>query len=173
MKKTGKIILIVVCAIVVLLSAIIIFGGDSDTSTSNAETQKAETITTTTATTNNKVGNYIVEIVNCEIAKDGEGKDVAIITYNFTNNSEEAASFAYAINDVVYQDGVEAERSYWYDVVENEEDNGTKEIKTGTTLKVVQAYYLNNVTSPIEVEITELFGFTDEKVVKVFELAKE
>lgn len=46
-----------------------------------------------------------------------------------------------------------------------------KEIKTGATIEVDEVYLLDNETSDVEIEVSELISFSDEKIVKTFKLA--
>ena len=48
--------------------------------------------------------------------------------------------------------------------------NQTKEIKQGVSLDVEIAYELNDTTTDIEVEISELFSFSDRKIQKTFSI---
>jgi hypothetical protein len=48
--------------------------------------------------------------------------------------------------------------------------NEDKDIKTGATLEVYKVWLLSSADSPVEVECTEAFSFTDDKIEKTFEL---
>ncbi len=119
------------------------------------------------------LGDYKVDIVSCRLAKDYEGKPVVIVKYSFTNNAEEPAAFAYAFDDQVYQNGIGLNPSYVLDDSANySEDNQSKEIKKGATLEVEAAYELNDTTTDIEVELSELFSFDESKVTKTFSITE-
>lgn len=161
--------------IVIVLIAIIggASGGDeTDTTTApagnNVSTQAAAE---TEPVNEGELGAYQVEIKNARLTKDYEGKDVVVITYRFTNNGEEAASFAVAFDAAAYQNDIGLNESY---VLKNGDpyssDNQIKEIKTGATLDVDVAYELNDSDSDIVVEVEELFGWTDEKVTRTFSI---
>lgn len=51
-------------------------------------------------------------------------------------------------------------------------DNQTKEIKKGASLDVEVAYELNDTTSDVEVEVKELFSFSDRTITKTFSIAE-
>ena len=120
-----------------------------------------------------KLGDYNVEIKACRLAKDYEGKNVAIITYGFTNNADEATAFAYTFEYHVYQNGVGLNEAYILsDSANYAGENQTKEIKKGATLDVEVAYVLNDTTTELEVEVGELFSFDDSVVTKTFTIAK-
>ncbi len=121
--------------------------------------------------TTNKLGEYSLEIKSCRLAKDYEGKDIVIVLYGFTNNSDDAEAFYLAFDDTVYQDGVGLNESYFVaDSANYDSSNQTKEIKSGTSLDVEVAYELNNTTSDIEVEVSELISFDESKITKTFSI---
>ncbi|MBO5105570.1 MAG: DUF5067 domain-containing protein [Clostridia bacterium] len=122
-------------------------------------------------TTNGDLGEYNVNIKSCRLAKDYEGKDIVIVNYGFTNNSDNSASFTFAISDKVFQNGVGLNKCYTAaDSAKYSSDNQSKDIKKGATIDVEVAYNLNDSTTPIEVECSELISFSDEKVTKNFNI---
>lgn len=138
--------------------------GTSDQGSGSAEQSKDD---------NSSLGDYSVEIKNCRLAKDYEGKDVAIVTYKFTNASnDDATAFYIAFEDAVYQNGVGLNKAYVLDDSANyNPDNQTKEIKKGASIDVEVAYELNDSSTDIEVEVKELFSFSDKTLKKSFSLA--
>jgi hypothetical protein len=166
MKDKGKIIGILIALIAIIIICVGMLSNSNETDGSISENETAAMLTISEG----KLGDYEVEIVKCDIKKDNEGKFVAQITYNFTNNSTYSTSFDVTINDIVYQDGIEAERAYTYDIIENEKDNGMKDIKPGASIEVVKTYSLNDMDAPIEVELTEYISLTGEKVTKIFDI---
>ena len=128
----------------------------------------------TQATVENGIGKYSVQIDSCRIAKDYSGKPVAIVKYIFTNVSDEKpAAFYVAFDDSVFQNGVGLNESYMLDDSANySSDNQTKEIKAGASLEVEVAYELNDETTDIEVEVSELFSFDDTVITKTFSIVE-
>ena len=51
-------------------------------------------------------------------------------------------------------------------------DNKSKEIKPGITLDVQCAYELNDLTTDVEVEITEWISFDDKKLTYMIQLGQ-
>lgn len=118
---------------------------------------------------NSNLGNYIVDIVSCRIAEDYEGKPVVIVKYKFTNNSDNAEAFLYAIDANVYQNGIGLNEAWSIDASANyDNSNQTKEIKKGATLEVEVAYKLNDTKTDIEVEVEESFSLNGNKITKMF-----
>lgn len=167
MKKIISLILAIL--LVVTFGVFALGSGESESTTTNQGSGKAETTNTDT-----NLGDYKVEIVSCRLvpAKGFQDKDVVIVKYNFTNNADEAASFMFAFDENVYQDGVGLNECYFVDDSANyDSGNQTKEIKKGASLEVEVAYELNDTTTNIEVEVEELFSFDDSVVTKTFSIS--
>ncbi|MBQ1225759.1 MAG: DUF5067 domain-containing protein, partial [Clostridia bacterium] len=88
---------------------------------------------------------------------------------------EDPASFMFAFDDNVYQNGVGLNSCLFADDTANySSENQTKQIKTGATLDVEVAYVLNDTTTDLEVEVTRLIDLwdTDEMVKKTFKISE-
>ncbi len=165
MKKLIS-ILLAICLVMTFGFFAIASGGDSTTDDQGSASADS-------AENDANLGDYKVDIVSCRLAKDYEGKPVVIVKYNFTNNAENPASFYVTFDDQVYQNGIGLNPAYVLDDSANySEDNQSKEIKKGASLEVEAAYELNDTTTDIEVELTELFSFDESKVTKIFSIAK-
>ncbi len=118
------------------------------------------------------LGDYNVVIKSCRLAIDYEGKDIVIVRYDFTNNSDESASFMFSIEANVYQNDIGLNESYFVDDSANySSDNQTKNIKKGATLSVEVAYELNDATTDIVVEVKEWISWSDKTVTKTFKIS--
>ncbi len=127
----------------------------------------------TVETVSGTIGDYIVTIKNTKITKNKyDGADIIIVTYAFTNNSDKSASFSWAIDDTLFQNGVEIPSIYSNWGLQNEYnvDNAGKEIKPGVTLDIDCAYELNDTKTNIDVEIKEIFSWSDEVLNYTIEL---
>lgn len=134
---------------------------DSYTISANSDDNTEENIIN-----GNTLGDYTCDVVSSEICKDWEGKDAVLITYSFTNNSQDAVSFDVALDASPYQDGIGLETA----ILDDETDLVDVDIKPGVTKEVKKAYLLRNTTSNIEIEITEFFSFNNDKIVVTVEL---
>lgn len=163
MKKLTSIIL---ATLLVCTFAFFAMGsGETETETSSQGSGSAEVADTK----EDELGDYSVTIDSCRLAQDYEGKEIVIVKYLFTNNGDEAASFMFAFDETVYQDGIGLNECYIADDSANySADNQTKDIKPGSTLDVEVAYELNDTTTDIEVEVKELFSFDDKTITKTF-----
>ena len=166
--KNKKILAVIA---ITLLFIVFAMGSGDDTATQSDQgsgTAKA------TQTDNTSIGNYSVEISECRLSKDFEGKDVVIIKYKFTNVADEnPASFYVAFDDAAFQNGVGLNEAYILDDSANyNSDNQTKEIKKGASLDVEVAYELNDTTTDVEIEVKELFSFDEKTITKTFKIAE-
>lgn len=117
------------------------------------------------------LGNSHVEIKGASLAKDYEGKPAIVVTYAWTNNSEETTSAMVSVGAKAFQDGVQLESAVI--VGDDSYDSGTsmKEVRPGTTIDVQCAYVLTSETSTVEFELTEWISFSDDMVTMNFDPA--
>ncbi len=117
------------------------------------------------------LGNYHVEIKGASLTTDYEGNPTVVITYAWTNNSDDTTTSLSSVHAKAFQDGVQLENA----IVMNEEafdsSGYMKEVRPGTTIDIQNAFALTSETSTIEIEIEELISFSDEKVVMDFDPA--
>lgn len=155
---------------VVLLLTFGLFALGSSESDSSTDDQGNDSAAADTAKTN--LGDYNVEIKSCRLTEDYEGKKVIVITYGFTNYSDDAASFMVATNAEAFQGGIGLNQTLFVkDGDPYSSDDQMKDIKSGASLDVEVAYDLNDETTPVDVEVTELISFDDAKVTKTFTIA--
>ena len=168
-KKKKKWIIIAVIAAVIIIIAVISSAGSGDKSTPDTPATNSSVEADTTEATNNTVGDYGCVIKFAKLTKNWEGKDTVLLTYEFTNNSSSPASFDVALIDHVYQDGIGLETTFLSD---DDTDLLDVEIKPGVSKDVRKAYLLRNTSTDLEVEISELISFSDEKIVTTVKLEK-
>lgn len=164
MKKTLSVVLSVLLVVSFAFFAIASSSSDGETSTQAAgEAEKG--------TAENNVGNYSIEIKSARLTKNWEGKPSVVVTYGFTNNDDDPASFMVAFQENAYQNGVGLEKAYTLDDTDPyDEANQSKEIKKGASLDVEVAYILNDTETDVEVEVEEWLGLSDDKVSRTFSI---
>lgn len=166
-KKKKRLIIIIVIAIVVLIGIIGASGSSDDSKNTDASADSSISVEKQ-ETTDGQLGDYVCTIKKAEICKNWEGKDSVKITYSFTNNASEAESFDIALTDDVYQDGVGLESTL---INGDDDDWGIDvKIKPGTTKDVAKVYVLRDKKTKLDVEISELSLFSDDKLVYSVEL---
>lgn len=162
MKKRKALLTLLVIAVFVLFA---VASGSSETVDQGSDV-------VTTEVDNATLGDYSVEIDSCRLAKDYEGNAVVIVKYIFSNVSgDNATSFMVALDENVYQNGIGLNETYFVDDSANySSDNQMKDIKKGASIEVEVAYELNDQETPIEVEVSELFSFSDKVITKTFSI---
>lgn len=137
----------------------------SSTNTPTPDDKNTPTDEQTKGESKGKLGDYAVQFTGFSLAKDYEGNDAIIVTYDFTNNSEETTSAMTALVIRAYQDGVQLSSAILMDAPDGyDAESEMKNIKNGATLSCQTAFVLSSTSSPVEVEAEELFSFSDDQV---------
>ena len=166
MKKAITLIVLFVMVVFTVCSCVTVDTGDT-------QNQGSESVSSNNSnnSSNSKLGNYDVIIESCRLSTDYTGEPIVIVKYKFTNNDDEPACFSWSLTDSAFQDGIGLNKCYFVDDSANySADNQTKEIKTGASLTVEVAYTLNDTTTDVEVEVSELISFNKKKVTKTFSI---
>lgn len=100
---------------------------------------------------------YGVTIDGCRVAEDYQGNPVAVVTYTFANNSDEATSFMTALHPKVFQNGVELGTAIGSDW---DSEKYASDVKPGSSTTVEIGYALEDM-SDVTVEVEELLSFND------------
>ena len=115
------------------------------------------------------LGNYHVEIKDAFLAKDYEGNPAMVVTYSWTNNSEDTTSAMTSVAEKAFQDGVQLDTALLMDVDGFESGTSMTEVRPGTTIDIQCAFLLTSDTSIVEFEITEWISFSDDMVTMNFD----
>ena len=168
-RKKRLIILAVIVVAFIVIIALASGGGDSsDKSNNNGTNASSQVDAENNESAEGQIGNYVCTVKKAEVCKNWEGKDSVKITYEFTNNDDDAQSFDIALTDNVYQDGVGLESTF---ISSDDDDWGIDvKIKPGVTKEVAKVYVLRDKTTDLEVEIGELISFDDTKITTTVKL---
>lgn len=110
-----------------------------------------------------EINGCTVSIVSYKLVKDYEGKNAILFELGFTNNNTDTNNFLSAINFSPFQDGVELETAILMDDYENT-GNSILSVKPGAGIPVALAYVLTSDTSPVQIEIGDIWGFSSDKI---------
>lgn len=117
-----------------------------------------------------EVGDYIITIQSYGLGVDYDGKDALIINYDWTNNSDEAASPFMTFILKGFQDGIETSDVFMVDGVDL--GIGQKEVRPGSTLEGAQDIIgVDDLSKPIELEIDELMTFDSNPYTAILDLS--
>jgi hypothetical protein len=168
-KKKKKLIIFAVIAVVIILIIVIASGGSGDSSDSNSNSSNSSISAETDDKPEGTIGDYVCIVKSAKLCKDYAGKDAVLVTYEFTNNSSDAISFDVALTDSVYQDGIGLETA----ILDDDTDLFVDvDIKPGITKEVKKAYELRDTSTPLEIEVSELISFSDDKLVTTVDISK-
>lgn len=108
-----------------------------------------------------KIGDYEVTIYDdYEVLEYYDGSYIIVVTYDFTNNSNDNHTFLVSISDKAFQNGIRIKRARLVDIVEPAKFNGANtEIQPGATITIREAYKLLDTTSPVTIEIRGFMNF--------------
>ncbi len=169
-KKKKRLIIIAVIAVVLIIIAVAGSSGSGDkNNTDTSATTNSSVEADKTEVSNNTIGDYGCVVKSAKLTKNWEGKDTVLLTYEFTNNSSNPASFDIALTDHVYQAGIGLETTFLSD---DDTDYLDVQIKPGVSKDVRKAYVLRDTSTDLEVEIEELISFSDDKIVTTVKLEK-
>lgn len=122
------------------------------------------------------IGDYEAVYTGSEIVKDSDDEDAIAITFRYTNNSDEAQSFQWAFYFHLFQNGVELSyATVWVseDSYDTLDEALNTEVQPGSTLDVTLTYKLNDLTSPVEVEFSDLLDEENDKLTIDLSTAKK
>lgn len=106
------------------------------------------------------IGDYKAVYTGCEITKDYDGDDAIIINFDYTNNSNAEQSFTWAFFYEITQNDKALEYSTVFvseDSYETVDDTASEDVAPGESASVSITYKLNDLTSPINMEFSDLF----------------
>jgi len=155
-------------AILAVVSMLLVLGAcvSSPAQPTAAETPSSETAGSGT------LGDYSVSITGYALAKTYEGKDAVVVTYSWTNNSQNTTDFLSAFNTMVYQNGVKCDAAIVTGDSGYSADSQTEDVDPGEALDVQVAYVLQDTANPIDVSVYEFTSTTNETVAQTFNIAQ-
>ncbi|TJW11258.1 DUF5067 domain-containing protein [Parvibacter caecicola] len=104
--------------------------------------------------------SYEVVIGEARTVEDYQGNPAVVVSYTFTNNSDEAVSPMVAVHAKAFQNGVELDTAFLTEDAETAK--AMNEVKPGASITYEDAYKLTDTASDVLVEVEELFSFSDE-----------
>ena len=156
--------------ILVLLLALSACGGESVEQPSeepNAQNTEPASSTESSSATFDQIA---VEIKDAHLSTDYEGNPAIVITYSWTNNSDDANMALVTTMGNAYQGGIGLETAIIMDDPYYDSDLYSTQIQPGATLDVQVAYVLRDTTSPVMFELEQFLNMSDAKAVKEFDI---
>lgn len=106
------------------------------------------------------IGDYTAYYTRSEFVTDYDGDDAIAIYFDFTNNSDENASFIWSMYYTVKQNDAELEQATVFlseDSFDTLFDTTMEDVAPGETLEVALTYKLADKTAPVEIDFSDLF----------------
>lgn len=145
-----------------VLFLIVAFSNGNSDSSNNANATKQATTTqqnADTATNNDTTLKYLKH----EVITDNNGREVVVVYFDFSNNSEDNTAFAYNYDVTCFQNGKELDYPLIsFDI--DEYNNIARELQTGANITVARIYILED-KSNVDLEVTPLGG--NKKLMKL------
>ncbi len=116
----------------------------------------AKTTEVTTTTEPAPTFEYDVKYISHKVDYDRNGNPVLLITYEFTNNSDENASWIVKLHNKVFQTGVECGGIAFHDEITSQMQ--MNDIQPGITVTIVEGYPLYDDTSTVTLECGEFLA---------------
>lgn len=145
-----------------VLFLIVAFSNGNSDSSNNANATKQATTTqqnADTATNNDTTLKYLKH----EVITDSNDREVVVVYFDFSNNSEDNTAFAYNYDVTCFQNGKELDYPLIsFDI--DEYNNIARELQTGANITVARIYILED-KSNVDLEVTPLGG--NKKLMKL------
>ena len=169
------IVIVAVAAILCVIIVTIVSNIDKNTFTASQDnttqtTQKSEQEANGSAivggdskSSSSNIGNYNVKYKSAFVTTNHSGKQILVVTYDYSNNSDKNGSFTWTISDKAFQSGVELGEVYSdYSIKGYSDEASDREIQPGKSLVVQRAYELNDTTTQVEIQLDEYMSFDNE-----------
>lgn len=111
------------------------------------------------------IGDCHVAILSLTRAKDYQDQPAVIVKYLFVNHGEKEKAFTTEFITKVFQAGVQCDTALIFDAEKYGYDGMStfRQAKPGAAYECTEAFVLSDFDTPIEIEIGELFSFSDNK----------
>lgn len=118
------------------------------------------------------LGDYYASIKHAALSSDSEGNPAIIITYSWTNNSEEATSPMMKMLEKAFQNGVALSAAVMGEDSGYSIEPRTQDVPPGTTVDVPCAFTLTSDSTPVEFELSALLSLSGDSLAKTFDLTE-
>lgn len=118
------------------------------------------------------LGDYYVEIKSAVLTSDYGGSPAILITYSWTNNSQETTSALSAFIERAFQDGVQLDSATILSTnPQYSAGTALRDVRPGASTDVQRAYLISDSGSPVEFEVFEFMGDDENAVSMTFDPA--
>lgn len=101
------------------------------------------------------------EILGAELVDNPTGASQLIVTYEWTNDTNQPSSAIYNVAVNAYQNGIGLEEDYAFIL---EDDSSQRDVQPGVTIQVREAFLIEDLVTDVQVEITPWISFEYEVI---------
>lgn len=101
------------------------------------------------------------EILGAKLVTDPMGSNRLIVTYEWTNLTNQPSSAIYNVAVDAYQNGIGLEEDFGFIL---EDDSSQREVQPGVTIQVREAFLIEDMVTDVQVEITPWISFEYEVI---------
>ncbi len=118
------------------------------------------------------LGDYFVEIKSAVLTADYGGSPAILITYSWTNNSQETTNALTVFIERAFQDGVQLDSATILSTnPQYSAGTALRDVRPGASTDVQRAYLISDSGSPVEFEVFEFMGDDENAVSMTFDPA--
>lgn len=118
------------------------------------------------------LGDYFVEIKSAVLTADYGGSPAILITYSWTNNSQETTNALTVFIERAFQDGVQLDSATILSTnPQYSAGTALRDVRPGASTDVQRAYLISDSGSPVEFEVFEFMGGDENAVSMTFDPA--
>lgn len=118
------------------------------------------------------LGDYYVEIKSAVLTADYGGSPAILITYSWTNNSQETTNALTVFIERAFQDGVQLDSATILSTnPQYSAGTALRDVRPGASTDVQRAYLISDSGSPVEFEVFEFMGDDENAVSMTFDPA--
>ena len=117
------------------------------------------------------LGDYVMTIKGYELATDYEGKNALVVTYDWTNNSDDTVAPFLTFRLKGFQNGVETDDVFMVDGVDL--GTGQNDARPGSTIENAQTVVgVDDLDTEMELALKELFSFGGDEFTTFINLSE-
>ncbi len=147
-------------------------GSPSSAAQSPQPSPKSDAPTSTPADRSGALGDYYVEIQDAFLAEDYQGHPAIVITYQWTNNSDQTTNAMSVLLENAYQNGVQMDGAIVVSTPGYQSGTSIRNLRPGTSASVHRAFLLSDASSPVEFEVSEFIRSSGDVLSAVFDPAE-
>lgn len=113
-----------------------------------------------------------MEIQDAFLTEDYQGHPAIVITYQWTNNSDQTTNAMSVLLENAYQNGVQMDGAIVVSTPGYQSGTSIRNLRPGTSASVHRAFLLSDASSPVEFEVSEFILSSGDVLSAIFDPAE-